>query len=84
MKHFIEIEPDQEITSPMLTEDKTTFSAGDELVVTVKGHREQAILNITSVNRERVFKGWVYLGLTGIDDIKDLFTRNASQQGEQC
>lgn len=83
MKHFIEIEPDQDITSPMLAKNKPTFSAGDELVVTVKGHREQAVLGISSVNREKVNHGWVYLGITGIDDIKNLFTKNLSQTGAE-
>lgn len=83
MKHFITIEPEQTIESPMLAQDDN-FEPGDELVVTVKGQRTQIILNITTVSRERVFKGWCYLGLTGIDDLHNLFTRNLSQEGEQC
>lgn len=71
MKHFIELTPGefQNLDSPFLTPMKTTYSAGDELVVTVKDHREQAVLNITKVIREKVNAHYCYLCLTGIDDL---------------
>lgn len=86
MKHFIELTPEQfeNIDTPFLTIMKSTYSAGDELVVTVAGHREQAVLGISRVIKEKVNGKWCYLCLTGIDDVKNLFTRNASQLGEQC
>ena len=77
MKHFIEVENLSQVSSPMLTEDKTTFSRGDELVLSVSGHRDQVSATITSINRERVFKGWCYLGLR-LPDINKL--ENISQQ----
>ena len=72
MKHFITLTPEQfsDLESPMLTEDSTTFSKGDDLVITIEGTREQETVTISSINREKVFKGWCYLGLTGIDDIR--------------
>lgn len=86
MKHFLELTPEQfeNIDTPFLTLMKSTYSAGDELVVTVAGHREQAVLGISRVIKEKVNGKWCYLCLTGIDDVKNLFTRNASQLGEQC
>lgn len=63
MKHFLEVADLTQVSSLMLTEDKTTFSTGDELVLSVPGHRDQVSATITSINRERVFKGWCYLGL---------------------
>lgn len=77
MKHFLEVSDLTQISSPMLTEDKSTFSTGDELVITVTGHREQIIVTIENINRERVFKGWCYLGLR-LPDINKL--ENISQQ----
>ena len=77
MKHFIEVEDLSQVSSPMLTEDKTTFSTGDELILSVAGHRDQVSAIITSINREQVFKGWCYLGL-GLPDIKKV--ENISQQ----
>lgn len=73
MQHFLDL-PESEysnIKSPLLTPDKTTYSEGDSLVVSMQSHREQMTLQISSVNRERIFKGWCYLGLKGIDDVKD-------------
>lgn len=86
MKHFLELTPEQfeNIDTPFLTLMKSTYSAGDELVVTVDGRREQAILGITRVIKEKVNAHYCYLCLSGVDDVKNLFTRNASQQGEQC
>ena len=82
MKHFIELTPDefQNLDSPFLTLMKTTYSAGDELVVTVKDHREQAVLNITKVIREKVNAHYCYLCLTGIDDLKGLFEPNGRKE----
>ena len=77
MKHFIEVNDLSQISNPMLTEDKTTFSQGDTLVLSVPGHRDQLEATITSINRERVFKGWVYLGIK-LPDINDV--KNISQQ----
>lgn len=87
MKHFIELTPEQfnEIDTPFLIANKKEgYRAGDELFVTVKDSRNQAKLDITRVLTEKVNAHYCYLCLKGIDDIKDLFTRNASQQGEQC
>lgn len=72
MKHFIELTPDQfaALDTPFLTISKSTYAAGDELVVTVKDHRDQAVLGISKVVREKVNGKWCYLCLTGIDDIK--------------
>ena len=85
MKHFIELTPEQfeNIDTPFLTLMKSTYSAGDELVVTVEGRREQAILGISRVIREKVNAHYCYLCLTGIDDVKNLFTRNLSQTGAE-
>lgn len=71
MKHFIELTPEQysELDTPFLTIMKSTYSAGDELVVTVEGHREQAILTITRVIKEKVNGKYCYLCLSGINDI---------------
>lgn len=77
MKHFIEVSDLTQVSSPMLTEDKTTFSTGDELVLSIPGHRDQISATITSINRERVFKGWCYLGLM-LPDINKV--ENISQQ----
>jgi len=77
MKHFLEVSDLSQISSPMLTEDKSTFSTGDELVITVAGHREQIVVTIDSINRDRVFKGWCYLGLI-LPDINAV--KNISQQ----
>lgn len=86
MKHFIELTPEQfqALDTPFLTTMKSTYSAGDELVVTVADHREQAVLGIARVIKEKVNGKWCYLCLTGIDDLQGLFTKNASQQGDQC
>lgn len=72
MKHFITLTPEQfvELDSPMLADDKTTFSKGDELVIEVEGTRDQSVVTISSINREKVHKGYCYLGLTGIDDLR--------------
>ena len=85
MKHFLEVSDLSQISSPMLTEDKSTFSTGDELVITVSGHREQIVVLIDSINRERVFKGWCYLGLRGLDDlsISNVLNKNISQKGAE-
>ncbi len=85
MKHFIELTQEQfeNIETPFLTLMKSTYSAGDELVVTVAGHREQAILGISRVIKEKVNGKYCYLCLTGIDDTKNLFTRNLSQTGAE-
>lgn len=85
MKHFLELTPEQfeNIDTPFLTLMKSTYSAGDELVVTVDGRREQAILGISMVIKEKVNAHYCYLCLTGIDDTKNLFTRNLSQTGAE-
>jgi len=77
MTHLIEVADLTQLSSPLLTEDKTTFSTGDILILSVPNHRDQVEATITSINRERVFKGWVYLGLR-LPDIKDV--KNISQQ----
>lgn len=86
MKHFIELTPDefQNIDTPFLTPYDSRSGVGDELIITMKDHREQAVLGITRVIKEKVNAHYCYLCLSGIDDVKNLFTRNASQQGEQC
>lgn len=82
MKHFIELTPDEfsSLDSPFLTPMKTTYSAGDELAVTVKDHREQAVLTITRVIKDKVNGKWCYLCLSGIDDLKGLFEPNGRKE----
>lgn len=72
MKHFLELTPEQfaDIDSPFLTLHKSTYSQGDELVISVKDHREQVILTISKVVTEKVNGKWCYLCLTGIDDLR--------------
>lgn len=85
MKHFKQLTPDEynAVTSPMLIEDNPAFAKGDELVLTMEGHREQAVLTIQSIHREKVHKGYCYLSLGGVDDIKTTFITNLSQQGAE-
>lgn len=77
MKHLIEVQDLSQVSSPILTEDQTTFSTGDTIIFSVPNHRDQVEAEITSINRERVFKGWCYLGLR-LPDIKAV--HNISQQ----
>lgn len=86
MKHFLSLTPDQftNIDSPFLTLHKSTYSSGDELVISMEDHREQVTLGISKIITEKVNKHYCYLCLTGIDDIKDVFVKNLSQAGEGC
>jgi hypothetical protein len=77
MTHIKELPADQfeAIESPLLIEDDPRYASGDSLCLTMEGHREQVTLGITKVCREKVHKGWCYLALTGIDDLKQLFQK---------
>lgn len=82
MKHFIELTPQQfeELATPFLTISKSTYAEGDELIVSVKDHRDQAVLGISKVIREKVNGKWCYLCLTGFEPAPPSGIKNLSQQ----
>jgi len=81
MKHFKTIKNQDEIKTLILLKDPDEkVQKKDELVIEIEGTRAQHILTIEDVHRDRVFSGWCYLQLSGIDDLRGLFSRNASQQ----
>lgn len=62
MQHNITLTENEykNIKSPYLTKG-TTFAAGDTVMFTLAGHREQTAFTIASVITEKIFAGWVYL-----------------------
>jgi hypothetical protein len=72
MKHFLDLPPDEfgAIDSPFLTINKGTYSGGDELILSMTGHREQITVGITKVITEKVHQKWCYLVLSGLDDLR--------------